>query len=263
MHQLPSSGPRKFRAVWISDVHLGFRGCSAEYLLDFLRSTECEYLYLVGDIVDFWQLKKKPYWPQEHNNVVRTILGKAKHNTRVVYVPGNHDELLRSYDGHEFGNIRITETCVHKTADGRELLILHGDQFDAVVKSSRLLSLIGSKLYEWLLMANHVVNFVRRRFGYGHWSLAAFLKHKVKNAVQYISNFEQAVAHSARRRGVDGVICGHIHRAEITSIDGVQYFNCGDWVESCTALVEHHDGAMELLKWNDGASRAEPIKAAA
>ena len=263
MYQMPKSSARRFRTIWISDVHLGFRGCSADYLLEFLRSTECDYLYLVGDIVDFWQLKKKPYWPQEHNNVVRTILGKAKHDTKVVYVPGNHDELLRSYTGSQFGNIEISNTALHTTADGRQLLILHGDQFDAVVKSSRFLSLIGAKLYEWLLLANHVVNFVRRHFGFGYWSLAAFLKHKVKNAVQYISRFEDAVAHAAKRRGVDGVVCGHIHRAEITDIAGVTYFNCGDWVESCTALVEHHDGAIELLKWSDTDAIAKPVKAAA
>ena len=245
---------RRYRTVWISDVHLGFRGCSAEYLLDFLRSTECEYLYLVGDIIDIWSMKKRPFWPQAHNDVVRAILGKAKHGTKVVFVPGNHDELLRDYDGMVFGNIRIADRIVHTRADGRRFLVLHGDQFDGVVRSSRTLALIGSTVYEWLLRANHWTNFVRRKLGFPYWSLSAFVKHKVKNAMQYISNFEHAVAWEASRMGVDGVVCGHIHRAEISTIGDVVYCNCGDWVESCTALVEHGDGALEVLHWSDTVS---------
>jgi len=260
-----SPGPRhgRYRTLFISDVHLGFRGCSAEFLLDFLRSVECEHLFLVGDIIDIWNMRKRPCWPQAHNNVVRTILGKAKHGTQVVYVPGNHDELLRDYDGMQFGNVRIQNKAFHRLADGRDLLIVHGDQFDGVVKCSKLLALIGSRLYEWLLAANRLVNFFRRRLGFPYWSLAAFLKHKVKNAVQYISNFEEAVAHEARRYRVDGVVCGHIHRAEITRIRDLLYCNCGDWVESCTALVEHEDGRLELLRWCDVSSTVTPFKALA
>ncbi|AFJ02648.1 UDP-2,3-diacylglucosamine hydrolase-like protein [Methylophaga frappieri] len=253
----------KVRSVWISDIHLGFRGCSAELLLDFLHHVECEYLYLVGDIIDIWEMKKKMFWPQEHNNVIRTLLGKAKHNTKVVYVPGNHDEVLRDYDGMVFGNVEIKHDTIHTTATGRKLLILHGDEFDSVVKISPMLAKIGSRLYEFLLRANRYVNYVRRKMGFSYWSLAAFLKHKVKNAVQYISNFEEAVAHEAARQGVDGVVCGHIHRAEITQLHGIDYYNCGDWVESCTALVENPDGSMEILSWTELAAETSAIAQAA
>jgi UDP-2,3-diacylglucosamine pyrophosphatase LpxH len=241
----------KVRSVWISDIHLGFRGCSADFLLDFLHKVECDYLYLVGDIIDVWEMKKKMFWPQAHNNVIRTLLGKAKHNTKVIYVPGNHDEILRDYDGAVFGNVEIQNEVIHTTADNRKLLILHGDQFDSVVKISPLLAKVGSRLYEWLLRANRYVNLVRRKLGFSYWSLAAFLKHKVKNAVQYISHFEEAVAHEAARQGVDGVVCGHIHRAEIARHHDIDYYNCGDWVESCTALVEHPNGEMEILHWTE------------
>ncbi len=241
----------KVRSVWISDIHLGFRGCSADFLLDFLHKVDCDYLYLVGDIIDVWEMKKRMYWPQAHNNVIRTLLGKAKHNTKVIYVPGNHDEVLRDFDGAVFGNVEIQNEVIHTTADNRKLLIIHGDQFDSVVKISPMLAKVGSRLYEWLLRANRYVNMVRRKLGFSYWSLAAFLKHKVKNAVQYISNFEEAVAHEAARQGVDGVVCGHIHRAEIARHHNVDYYNCGDWVESCTALVEHPNGEMEIINWTD------------
>ncbi|MCX4193675.1 UDP-2,3-diacylglucosamine diphosphatase [Methylophaga sp. OBS1] len=253
----------KVRSVWISDIHLGFRGCSADFLLDFLHKVECDYLYLVGDIIDVWEMKKKMFWPQAHNNVIRTLLGKAKHNTKVIYVPGNHDEMLRDYDGAVFGNVEIQNEVIHTTADNRKLLILHGDQFDSVVKISPLLAKVGSRLYEWLLRANRYVNLVRRKLGFSYWSLAAFLKHKVKNAVQYISNFEEAVAHEAARQGVDGVVCGHIHRAEIARHHNVDYYNCGDWVESCTALVEHPNGEMEILYWTDLVEQPQALVQAA
>jgi UDP-2,3-diacylglucosamine pyrophosphatase LpxH len=253
----------KVRSVWISDIHLGFRGCSADFLLDFLHNVECDYLYLVGDIIDVWEMKKKMYWPQTHNNVIRTLLGKAKHNTKVIYVPGNHDEVLRDFDGAVFGNVEIQNEVIHTTADNRKLLILHGDQFDSVVKISPMLAKVGSRLYEWLLRANRYVNMVRRKMGFSYWSLAAFLKHKVKNAVQYISNFEEAVAHEAARQGVDGVVCGHIHRAEIARHHSVDYYNCGDWVESCTALVEHPNGEMEILKWTEMVEQPQAIVQAA
>lgn len=241
--------PKRYRAIWISDVHLGFRGCSAHYLLEFLRTSECDYLYLVGDIIDIWQMRKRPYWPQAHNNVIRTVLGKAKHDTQVIFIPGNHDELLREYVGMSFGNVRIEERAFHSRADGKRLLVLHGDEFDSVVKHSKLLAMIGTVLYDWLLRANRWVNHIRRHLGMQYWSLAGFLKHRVKEAVQYISNFERAVVYEAEREGVDGIICGHIHRAEISRIREIEYCNCGDWVESCTALVEHFDGTMELVHW--------------
>lgn len=243
--------PHSYRTVWISDVHLGFRGCSANFLLDFLRNSECKKLYLVGDIIDFWSLRRRAFWPQEHNNVIRTVLGKAKHGTDVVFVPGNHDEKVRDYDGVAFGNVRVANEDVHENVDGRKFLVVHGDQFDSVVRCAPILAVLGSQAYDWLLVLNRLVNSVRRRCGFPYWSLAAFLKSQVKNAVNYISNFEQAVAFETRRRGLDGVVCGHIHRAEITTIEDVLYCNCGDWVESCTALVEHHDGTLEILHWTD------------
>ncbi|HEY5810721.1 MAG TPA: UDP-2,3-diacylglucosamine diphosphatase [Povalibacter sp.] len=241
----------RFRSVFISDVHLGFRGCSAHYLLDFLRSVETETLYLVGDIIDVWSLKKTFFWPQAHNDVIRTILGKAKHGTRVIYIPGNHDAVLRDYDGMVFGNVEIRREALHETADGRRFVVLHGDEFDSVIKASPLLEALGNRAYAFVLRLNRYVNLFRQRFGFPYWSIAAYLKHKVKNAVTYIANFEQALADEAKRRGVDGMICGHIHRAEITSIGGVLYCNDGDWVESCTTLTEDFNGRLALLRWTE------------
>lgn len=249
----------KVRSVWISDVHLGFHACSADFLLDFLHNVECDTLYLVGDIIDIWEMKKHMYSPQTHNNVIRTLLGKAKHNTKVIYVPGNHDELLRDFDGTQFGNVEIKHEAIHVTADDQKLLTLHGDKFDGVVAASPFVAKIGSRLYDYLLKANWWVNFCRRKLGFPYWSLASSLKHKVKNAVQYINNFEQAVAQEAKERGVSGLVCGHIHRAEITKIDGIDYYNCGDWVESCTALVEHPNGEIEMIKWTDSDNQLKNI----
>lgn len=244
--------PLRYRSVWVSDVHLGTRGCRADFLLDFLRAVECDHLFLVGDMIDLWSMQAHGlYWPQEHNNVVRTILGKAKHATKVVFIPGNHDELLRDFCGTEWGNVRIERNWMHETADGKRLLVIHGDEFDAVVGGSRWLALLGSHAYELLLRLNTAINSFRRRFGFPYWSLAGFLKHKVKSAVSFISSFEQALVREARRRGADGVVCGHIHRAAIQRIDGVLYLNDGDWVESCTALCETHDGTLQLVQWNE------------
>jgi len=266
MGQLHSLSALRYRTVWISDVHLGFRGCSADLLLDFLRRLECETLYLVGDIVDIWNLRRGVYWPRAHNDVVRTILGKARHGTRVIYVPGNHDELFRDHDGGCFGDVEIRSEYIHETRDGRRLLVVHGDEFDSVVKCNRWLAMLGTRAYDVLLAANRWFNLARRRLGMGYWSLAGYLKHRVKNAVNYISNFEEAVAREAARRGVDGLVCGHIHHAEIRDIRGVLYLNCGDWVESNTALVEHPSGRIELLRWADVVARearGEPLPAAA
>jgi UDP-2,3-diacylglucosamine pyrophosphatase LpxH len=249
----PPQSTLRLRSVFISDVHLGFKGCRAEFLLDFLRRVECEQIYLVGDIIDLWSLQRTFYWPQAHNDVIRTILGKAKHGTRVVYVPGNHDRALRDHDGLTLGNVEICLEAIHETADGRRFLVLHGDEFDSIVRASPLLESVGNHAYAAALRLNRYVNAVRQRLGYRYWSLAAFLKHKVKNAVKYIANFERALAVEARRRGVDGVICGHIHRAEITEIDGILYCNDGDWVESCTTLVEDFAGRLSLLRWTETA----------
>jgi len=243
--------PTHYRSIFISDVHLGFSGCSADFLLDFLRSTTCDTLYLVGDIIDIWQMKKRLYWPQAHNDVIRTILGKAKHGTRVIYIPGNHDELFRDFDTTTLGNLEIHHEFIHTTLNGQRFLVLHGDEFDSVVRNSRLLGLIGTSLYDNLLKLNNFVNYVRRKLGFSYWSLAGMLKHKVKKAVNYISNFETALAYEAEKNLVDGIISGHIHRAEITWIENVIYCNCGDWVESCTALVERRDGSLELLHWTE------------
>lgn len=255
--------PLSFRTVFISDVHLGFRGCQAQLLLDFLRSTRCETLFLVGDIVDVWSMRKGLYWPQEHNDVVRTILGKAKHGTRVVYVPGNHDDVFRSHVGTVFGNVEIARQWIHETADGKRMLVLHGDEFDGVVQCTPWLARLGSRAYQFLIWLNRYVSALRLRMGYEYWSLAAFLKHRVKNAVQYIGAFEEAVATAAKKQGVDGLICGHIHRPEIRQVNGVLYCNDGDWVESCSALVEHRDGRLELLAWADETRPRQAAPAAA
>ena len=251
MDTVYSSKKVKVKSVFISDVHLGFPGCSANFLLDFLRNVECEKIYLVGDIIDLLYMRKKLYWPQEHNDVIRTLLGKAKHGTEVIYVPGKHDELLRSYNDTVFGNITIKDEVIHTTADGKRLLVLHGDQFDNVVKNSRLMAILGSNLYNGLLKANRFVNYVRFKLGLPYWSLAAALKHKVKGAVNYISNFETAISQMAKQKKVDGMICGHIHRPEIRTIENVLYCNCGDWVESCTSLIENQDGSLEILHWTE------------
>ncbi len=263
MTNVRSITPQYYRSIFISDVHLGFSGCSALYLLDFLRSTRCDYLFLVGDIIDVWQMNKKIYWPQAHNDVVRTILGKAKHGTRVIYVPGNHDEVFRDFDGMIFGNLEVHNEYVHTTREDKRFLVLHGDQFDGVITHSKFLALIGSTMYEVLLRANHLVNFIRRRLGFSYWSLASMLKQRVKGAVNFISNYEAALAHAARKNEVDGIISGHIHRAEITQMEDVIYCNCGDWVESCTALVERRDGSMELLHWSERQQSLKTLEQAA
>ncbi len=245
--------PLRYRSIWISDIHLGSRGCQADFLLDFLQSTECKHLYLVGDIVDVWAMQGRIYWPEAHNRLLRALLDKARTGTKVVYIPGNHDEVFRGHIGTEFGNVAVRDELVHTTNDGRRFLITHGDRFDRVVQSGRWLAKLGSRTYDLLLVANSWVNDIRRYLGLEYWSLAAYLKHKVKNAVNYIGNYEQVVADEARRQRLDGMICGHIHHAEMRKIEGVLYCNCGDWVESCTALVERHDGGLELLRWTDAA----------
>ncbi len=253
---------RKLRTVWISDLHLGTRGCNATLLLDFLASIECETLYLVGDIVDGWRLSKGWYWPDAHNEVIRRILKMAHRGTRVVLIAGNHDEMLRPYAGMEFGGVELALEAIHETADGRRLLVTHGDGFDGVVLYARWLAFAGDKAYSLLLHANGWFNAVRRQFKMPYWSLSAYLKKRVKNAVQFVCDFEEAVAHAARDMGVDGVVCGHIHCAEIRQIGDVTYYNDGDWVESCTALVEERDGAMSIIDWAEETRRAAAVKAA-
>jgi UDP-2,3-diacylglucosamine pyrophosphatase LpxH len=243
-------GPRlQVRTAWISDLHLGTPGCQAVRLLEFLRALECDTLYLVGDIIDGWQLRRSWYWPQTHNDVVQKLLRKARKGTRVVFVPGNHDEFARKYVEHNFGGVDVVEDAVHLTADGRALWITHGDLFDGVIQYARWLAYLGDTAYEILLKLNRHLNSWRARMGLPYWSLSKYLKLKVKRAVSYIGDFEAAVAHEARRRGAHGVVCGHIHHAEMREIDGVLYANDGDWVESLTALVEHADGRLEIVDW--------------
>jgi UDP-2,3-diacylglucosamine pyrophosphatase LpxH len=241
----------RFRAIWISDMHLGTPGCQAGRLLDFLRCTESDYLYLVGDIIDGWQLRRRWYWHQSHNDVIQKILRKARKGTEVVYIPGNHDEAVRHFLGLAFGEIVIRDEAVHRTARGLRLLVIHGDFFDGVVQYAKWLAYLGDQLYTLTLRLNRHFNALRARLGLRYWSLAQFLKHKVKNAVTYITAFEQAVAAEARSRHFDGVVCGHIHKAEIRDIDGILYCNDGDWVESLTALVETADGDLRILRWHE------------
>ncbi len=242
-------GIHRYRSIWISDIHLGTRGCKAEFLLDFLRHTDSDFLYLVGDIVDGWRLRKSWYWVQSHNDVIQKVLRKARKGTKVFYIPGNHDEWLRNWVDLQLGGVELVQDAVHVTADGRRLLVLHGDDFDGIVRYAKWLALLGDGAYELSLKLNHYYNVVRRRFGYPYWSLSAYLKGKVKNAVQFVSDYADAIVGEARRRQVDGVVCGHIHQAEIRTIEGVLYCNDGDWVESCAALVEHFDGQLEIVRW--------------
>lgn len=243
--------PLRYRSIFISDVHLGFRGCQAEMLLDFLQATQCKRLYLVGDILDLWAMHKGIYWPETHNAVLAALLAKARNGTQVIYLPGNHDALLRAHAGASFGGVTIRDEAIHETADGQRFLVLHGDRFDRVVQRGPWLARLGAQAYDYLLALNGLVSRVRRRLGLKYWSLAAYLKQRVKNAVSYIGDYERAVAQEAHRRRVDGMICGHIHHAEVREMGEVRYCNCGDWVESCTALVEHHDGRLELLRWTE------------
>lgn len=244
-------GGLQFRTIWISDTHLGTAACQAGHLLEFLKHTESQYLYLVGDIIDGWALKRRWYWHQLHNDIVQKILRKARKGTRVTFIAGNHDEAARQFLGLGFGGITIADEVIHVTAKGKRFLVLHGDQFDGVVQCAKWLAYVGDYLYELTLKLNRGFNWVRRKIGLPYWSLSQYLKHKIKNAVSYISAFEEAVAREARLRNLDGVVCGHIHRPEIREIDGVLYCNDGDWVESLSALVETHDGELKIITWHD------------
>ena len=254
---------RHYRAIFISDLHLGTPGCQAEALLEFLRTHSCDTLYLVGDIIDGWQLRRKWFWPQAHNDVVQKILRKARKGCRVVYVPGNHDEFAREFLDHSFGGVEVVEHAVHLTADSKKLWVIHGDYFDGVIQFAKWLAYVGDTLYEWALKANRHLNYMRGRLGLPYWSLSAYLKLKVKKAVNFISDFEVAVAREAKKLGYDGVVCGHIHHAEIRNIDGVLYCNDGDWVESLSTLVEHHDGRLEILTFDPFSETKIAIKTTA
>jgi UDP-2,3-diacylglucosamine pyrophosphatase LpxH len=245
----------RHRTIFISDTHLGTPGCKAEALANFLAHNECETLFLVGDIVDGWRLKRRWFWPEAQNQVVGEILRKVDQGSRVIFVPGNHDEFARDYAGRLFGGIEIINETIHETADGKRLWVLHGDRFDGVIHYAKWLAHAGDRAYAAALRVNDMLFQVRKRLGLPYWSLSAWLKHKVKNAAAFISRFEDVMAAEAAKRGVDGVVCGHIHRAEIRMIDEVLYLNDGDWVESCTAIVEDARGHMEILHWADHAPR--------
>ena len=241
------SGPVRYRTAWISDLHLGTRGCNADAVLRFLREVDCETLYLVGDLIDVWSLRRSRYWPQSHNDVIQKILRKGRKGTRLVYIPGNHDELLRGFFG-EYGNLSIVRRAIHTTADGRRLLVIHGDELDTVIQNVKWLAYVGDVGYQLLLKLNRPINYLRQLCGLGHWSLSAYVKRRVKNAVAFIGEFEKAVVRFAAADAANGVLCGHIHSAAVHETAGtVSYYNCGDFVESCTALVEDFGGRVTLL----------------
>src|SRR6267143_1769583 len=249
----PPTGTRtealyRVRGAWISDVHLGTRTSNAEALLQFLREYDCEKLYVVGDLIDIWQLRRGRYWPHQHNYVIQKILRKARKGVLVVYIPGNHDEFVSTFDG-DYGNISIQEHAIHVTADGRRILVIHGHELDTVVQNAKWLAYLGDVGYQFLLSLNPTINFVRRRFGLGYWSLSAYAKKRVKDAVNFIGEFEEEIVRYAQQFHVDAVLCGHIHSCAIHQLTGATYYNCGDWVESCTALVERDDGAVEMVNY--------------
>ena len=239
------------RSVFLSDIHLGTRACQAERLLDFLREHPAEHLYLIGDIIDFWSMSRSVQWSRTQNTVIQKVLRRARHGEKVVFIPGNHDEALREYDGIVFGDIVIAREYVHETADGRRFLLIHGDEYDQVTRYHKWVAVLGDIAYNFLVRVNGWLSLLRRTLGRsGYWSLAGYAKRKVKTALQFIFDFEDSVIHNVRQRGLDGVICGHIHWAAIKEVDGLTYINCGDWVDSCTGIVEHMDGRLELIDWD-------------
>ncbi|MCB9994203.1 MAG: UDP-2,3-diacylglucosamine diphosphatase [Hyphomicrobiaceae bacterium] len=241
--------PRHVRSLFISDVHLGMRAIRVGQLLAFLRQIEADNIYLVGDILDGWRLAKSWHWPQDYSDLTGALLDKANRGARIVYLPGNHDEFLREYLGTYFGDVEFVDQTIHVTAQGRSYLVMHGDQFDVVVRHAKWLAHVGDWAYNFALRTNGAINWVRRRLGKDYWSLSAWAKQKVKGAVSVIGQFEETLTNEAKRQGVDGVICGHIHLADMHDRLGIHYINTGDWVESCTAIVENEDGEFELVRW--------------
>jgi UDP-2,3-diacylglucosamine pyrophosphatase LpxH len=251
------------RSIFLSDIHLGTKACQAHHLLDFLKSYTSEHVFLLGDIVDLWSMSRGAvHWSEAQNTFVQKMLRRARHGEKVIFIPGNHDEALREYVGAIFGNILVEHEHIHTAADGRRYLLLHGDEFDQVTRHHRWIAVLGDKAYDLLVSLNHYLSWLRRTLKRpGYWSLAGYAKRKVKTAVSFIFNFEDAVIHHAREKGVDGAICGHIHWPMMKIIGGMQYLNCGDWVDSCTAIVEHLDGRMELIVWNEAAMNPAPVLA--
>ncbi|MFZ5762282.1 MAG: UDP-2,3-diacylglucosamine diphosphatase [Thermodesulfobacteriota bacterium] len=238
-----------YRTIWLSDLHLGSRNTNSDYLLTFLEQHEAEYLYLVGDILDLWLVKGGWHWPAANDRIVDCLFAKSRNGTKVFYIPGNHDGALRRHAPGEIRGVRLVPEAIHQTADGRRFLVLHGDEFDHISTYSAWLARLGSTAYEFLLRLNRYLAACRRRLGLGYWSLSAFLKHQVKEAVNFVGNFKREIVSEARRRQVDGLICGHVHHASYEELGGVIYTNTGDWVESCTALVENFDGKLQIIHW--------------
>jgi UDP-2,3-diacylglucosamine pyrophosphatase LpxH len=257
-HELDSHDVKKVRTMFLSDIHLGSKASKADFLLEFLRQHDAETIILVGDIVDGWRLKRSWYWPQNCNDVVQKLLRKGRKGARIIYIPGNHDDFLRAFPGTHFGGIEVAANMIHVAADGRRYLVLHGDEFDVVVRNARFIAHLGDWAYDAAIALNVWVARVRRMLGLPYWSFSAWAKLQVKRAVNFIGEFQRVVAEEARRNEVDGVVCGHIHHAVIEEIDGITYINTGDWVESCTAVIEHFDGRMELIRWQE---RAAPSSA--
>jgi UDP-2,3-diacylglucosamine pyrophosphatase LpxH len=245
------SEPKKYRSVWISDIHLGTRHAQVEELLAFLRVVDCKYLYLVGDFIDGWELKYRWFWRDDYNTLIQKLLRKSRKHTQVIYISGNHDEFIEQFFGMRFGSVTIAREVIHTAADGKKYLVIHGHQADGLTHFNHLLEKLGSHLYNWILDFNLYFNRLRRAMGFGYWSLAAFLKFKAKSAVKFVTEYEETLAQMARNQKADGVICGHIHRAEIKKLGDVEYLNCGDWVESCTALVEDFDGKIQLIHFHE------------
>lgn len=254
--------PDKFtaHAVWISDIHLGYKDCKAEYLLSFLDRLECDTLYLVGDIIDVWSLSRRFYWPIAHNKVISKIMKMAKKKCRVIYIPGNHDVNFREFVGEKFGAVEVHKQFIHKTKDGRRMLVMHGDELDNVIRFSRINRIVGDSAYDFLLFLNRWTNFIRKHLGYGYWSLAKYLKVRVKKAKSAITQFEDAAIDMAKKQGLDGVICGHIHHPHIKEKDGILYCNDGDWIENCTFMIETENGRLEIMHWSDQMTSAQVIK---
>jgi len=252
---LTAEPTKHYRTLFLSDIHLGTKACQAEALLDFLRNFDADTIYLVGDVIDFWRIKRSPHWPQAHNDVIQKLLRKVRKGSQLIFIPGNHDEALRSYCGQQFGGVEFKLNDIHETADGRRFVVMHGDEFDVVIRYVKWLALLGDWAYVVALSVNTVFNKVRRTFGLSYWSLSGYLKHKVKKAVNYIGDFESALIGEARRQQADGVICGHIHHPAIRQFEDILYVNTGDWVESGTAVGETADGKLEMIRWMDVAER--------
>jgi UDP-2,3-diacylglucosamine pyrophosphatase LpxH len=256
-----AAGTKHYRALFISDLHLGTKACQAEAFLDFLRVSDADRMYLIGDIVDFWRIKRGVYWPQTHNDVLQKLLRKARKGTEIIFIPGNHDEAMRDYCGSKFGGVTIERNTIHVGRDGRRYLVMHGDEFDVVVRYARWLALFGDWSYTVALWANTHFNVIRRFLGLPYWSLSAYLKQRVKRAVNYIGEFERALAQEAKRHDAQGVICGHIHHAAMRQVGGVLYINTGDWVESCTVVAETQEGAFEIIRWTQYPQQASTVPA--